>query len=73
MQHQSVKQSYVLPQWAPRLEPQLIRRLYLSDANGMLDEELLEEVSFGLYCRCLSIRDVTAAYMAMWHVPFVAR
>ena len=56
------KTNAVLPRWAPRVDPQLIRRLYLSDARGLLDEELLEEVSYGLYCRCQSIRDVTGVY-----------
>jgi hypothetical protein len=34
----------LLPTWALRVKPYLIRRLYESDAQGMLDSDLLEEV-----------------------------
>lgn len=43
-----------LPTWAPRVKPHLIRRLYESDALGIYDEELLNEVGWRLYARCLS-------------------
>jgi len=32
-----------------------IRRLYESDARGMLDEELLDDVGYGIYARCQDI------------------
>ncbi len=46
------KKDAVLPTWAPRVKPYLIRRLYESDAQGRLDDELLETVGWGLYSRC---------------------
>lgn len=47
-----MKQPYVLPKWAPRVKPYLIRRLYECDAQGLLDSELLDEVGWALYSRC---------------------
>lgn len=44
--------------WAPRVPKHKIRRLYESDARGLLDEELLDEVGIALYLRCQSILQV---------------
>jgi endogenous inhibitor of DNA gyrase (YacG/DUF329 family) len=49
------------PRWAPRVPRRLIERLYQSDAEGRLDEELLNEVFFAFLARCQSILTVTAA------------
>jgi len=49
--------------WAPRVPLNLIRRLYQSDARGLRDEELLEEVGIALYARCESILRLTDAYI----------
>ena len=38
--------------WAPRLRPQLLKRLYDSDAAGLQDLELCDEVGTILYLRC---------------------
>lgn len=38
--------------WSKRVEPQKIRRLYESDAQGMLDVELLDDVGYGFYVCC---------------------
>ena len=38
--------------WAKRVEPQKIRRLYESDAQGMLDQDLLDDVGYGFYVCC---------------------
>jgi hypothetical protein len=38
--------------WARRVSPDKIRRLYESDARGMLDEDLLDDVGFGFYVCC---------------------
>ena len=38
--------------WAPRLRPQLLKRLYDSDAGGFRDIELCDEVGMILYMRC---------------------
>ena len=40
--------------WAPRVRQTDIRRLYESEAQGRIDEELLEEVGISLYARCES-------------------
>lgn len=47
--------------WAPKVEPNKIRRLYASMASGLLDETLLDDVFIGLYLRCQSIVEVTEA------------
>jgi hypothetical protein len=43
------------PPWAPRVPQELIRRLYETDARGIHDERLIDEVGYGLLCRCESI------------------
>jgi hypothetical protein len=43
-----------LPQWAPRVPQRAIQRLYESDAQGIYDEELIDEVAWALYARCRS-------------------
>jgi len=42
------------PVWAPRLKQRLIRRLYECDAQGIYDDDLLDEVGWGLRARCES-------------------
>ena len=44
----------ILPKWAPRVKQSLIRRLYETDARGIYDEELIDEVGFALLARCES-------------------
>jgi hypothetical protein len=41
--------------WAARLRPQLLRRLYESDARGIRDEELCDDVGLRLYERCRAL------------------
>jgi len=45
--------------WAARLSKNDIYRLYQSEASGLLDEQLLDEVGIGLYSRCETIKQVT--------------
>ncbi len=47
--------------WAPKVKQDKLRRLYENDARGMRDDELLNDVAFGLYSRCVSILEVTDA------------
>lgn len=47
--------------WAPRVPQDKVRRLYESDARGILDEELVDDVGYGLYLRCRSILRATEA------------
>ena len=53
--------NYQLPVWAPRLRKGQIERLYQSCGQGLLDEELIDEVGFSLYSRCLSMLQVREA------------
>ena len=47
--------------WEPRVSKQKIQRLYETDAKGIYDEALIDEVGFALYARCESfIRAVEA-------------
>lgn len=41
--------------WSKRLEKEKLKKLYLSDASGMLDCDLLRDVALTLYLRCLDI------------------
>jgi hypothetical protein len=47
--------------WAPPLKPGKIQALYLNDAQGLYDDELIEEVGIGLLLRCQSILEFTEA------------
>jgi hypothetical protein len=47
--------------WARRVEQQKIRRLYESDARGITDEELIDDVGYALLARCESIMIATRA------------
>jgi hypothetical protein len=53
--------SYQLPIWAPRLRKLQLERLYQSSGQGLLDEELIDDVGFSLYSRCLSMIQVSQA------------
>ena len=56
-------------QWAPRVSPQKVLRLYQTDARGILDEELIDDVGYGLLARCESIRTVSDAYRGRIECP----
>jgi hypothetical protein len=45
--------------WAPKIRQARIWQLYQNDALGMVDQELVEHVGYGLLQRCRSIRLVT--------------
>jgi len=49
------------PTWAAKIPRQKIKRLYEQDAQGIHDEELVDDVGIGLYARCDSMLLVTAA------------
>lgn len=67
--NQFVKKMIHLPVWAPRVKPYLIRRLYESDAQGLLDEQLVNEVGWALYSRCDSFLRAKAAQEGQVHCP----
>ena len=48
--------------WAGRVPRHKIQRLYELDAQGIVDEELVDDVAYGCYARCLSILQATRAY-----------
>ena len=41
--------------WSPRIRPELIKRLYESDAHGFQDDDLCNDVGYRLYLRCQTI------------------
>ena len=43
-----------LPRWAPRVRQSKIRRLYETDALGIYDDELIDDVGYALLARCRS-------------------
>jgi ribosomal protein S27AE len=55
--------------WAPRVNPNKIRRLYETDARGIVDDELIEEVGFAFYSRCRSILTATEAHAGRVECP----
>ena len=48
--------------WSRRVKPIKIRQLYESDARGMLDQELLDDVGYGIYARCQDLIEVSEAW-----------
>jgi hypothetical protein len=48
--------------WAPRVARENVRRLYEGEAAGLLDEELLNDVVWAIWERCVDILTVTRAH-----------
>jgi hypothetical protein len=44
------------------VDPRKIHRLYESDAQGMLDRDLLDDVGYGIYSRCRDLLEVAEAW-----------
>ncbi len=59
--------------WAGPVRQDEVRRLYESDARGLSDEGLIDDVGCGLYLRCRSILAVTAAARGQVSCPRCAR
>lgn len=53
--------SKTIPTWAPRVTRREIRRLYETDAKGIYDEDLINEVGYGLLARCQSFLEANEA------------
>ncbi len=49
--------------WSPKVSLSRIRLLYLREAQGICEDELVDEVGLGLYCRCESILEFTEAVL----------
>ena len=47
--------------WAPRVKLYKIRALYLSNARGIYDDELIDDVGTALFVRCESVLEFTEA------------
>ncbi len=62
-----------LVRWARPVRPERIRRLYESDAKGITDEALIDDVGCALYLRCRSIMTVTEAVCGRVACPRCAR
>ena len=56
-------------QWAPRVRQEDIRRLYETDAQGIYDEELIDEVGWALHARCRSFITAVEASMGRAQCP----
>ena len=64
-----MQQSYQRPTWASRVSRYEIARLYHSDARGMRDEDLADEVGYGFLARIRDILKVTDAHRGRVHCP----
>jgi hypothetical protein len=59
----------ILPQWAPRVPQHKIRQLYELDAQGIYDEELIQEVGYALRARCQSFIEACQAWAGCARCP----
>ena len=59
--------------WSPRVTRWKIRRLYESDAKGMLDKELVDDVGFALLLRCRDILTIDEAKRGRVRCPRCAK
>lgn len=55
--------------WAPKVSRAKIRRLYETDAQGIIDDEQIDDVGWALWQRCESILTVTAAHYGRLRCP----
>ena len=58
-----------LPTWAPRVTQREIRQLYETDARGIYDEDLINEVGYGLLARCESFITAVEAFWGSARCP----
>ncbi|TFG72879.1 MAG: hypothetical protein E4H27_01785 [Anaerolineales bacterium] len=59
----------IFPIWAPRITQREVRRLYETDAKGIYDEDLINEVGYGLLARCQSFIDANEARAGQVRCP----
>lgn len=52
-----VQDKFNIYRWTPAVRREKLKRLYESDAKGMLDSELLDEIGYTMYARCLQAKD----------------
>ena len=56
-----MKSETQLKRWSPKVAPSRIRRMYETDARGIVDEDLIDDVGYALFARCEDIVEVTTA------------
>jgi len=59
----------ILPEWAPRVKQWKIRRFYELDAQGIYDDELIDEVGYSLLSRCQSFIEAVEACSGQARCP----
>jgi hypothetical protein len=59
--------------WPPRVSKAKLRRLYEADAQGIVDQELIDDVGITLLLRCQAILDVAEAKAGCVKCPRCAR
>ena len=59
--------------WTQRVPKAKIRRLYEADAQGIVDQELLDDVGTTLFARCQDILTIKAARLGQVQCPRCAR
>lgn len=59
--------------WASRVPRATIQRLYDTDARGLVDQALIDEVAFAFYARCQSVLAATEAYRGRASCPSCSR
>lgn len=52
----------ILPNWAPRVDAEKIKKLYKLDSQGIIDEFLLEDVGYALLSRAYTLRQTLRAH-----------
>ena len=62
-----------IPNWAPRVTQREIRLLYFTDAKGIYDEDLINEVGYGLLVRCESFIEANEARAGRAKCPKCSR
>jgi hypothetical protein len=62
-----------LPEWAPRVPQRKIRRLYETDAKGIYDDDLIDDVGYALLARCESFITANRARAGELPCPECAR
>jgi len=50
-----------IPRWAPRVTQREVRRFYETDARGIYDEDIINELGYGLFARCESFINAVEA------------
>lgn len=63
----------VFPEWAPRLSQQKIRAFYATAVNGVYDEDIINEVGYGLLARCESFIKAVEAVRGRAYCPKCAK